>query len=333
MPRTNSSDTAGDTEHGRRGTPAEIPFVPSVPTDWDGDVDPGNVQEALDQVAERTDDLENDVVDASDVTYTPAVDADWDGDADPGDVDDALDQLAERVDDNEAAIAGITVDASDVTYTPAVDADWDGDADPGDLDDALDQLAERVDDNEAAVAGAGDVTAAAVLNNLMLVKGDVAAKAVRTTGISVDINNNVRMPTTSKVEFNNAIAYIYSNAASELTIYALVLTTIGFAGNTEFGDGTLRTVKPNTDIKVDLGDSTHRFNDVWAAGGIRTEYVTDNIAGAEPTDAELDTAFGTPAAQGAGYVGVLDDNGAGTAVFLCASDGTNWWHSAMTKAV
>lgn len=51
-----------------------------------------------------------------------------------------------------------------------------------------------------------------------------------------------------------------------------------------------------------------------------------------PTDAELDSALGTPADVGAGFVGVLDDNGAGSAVWLVASDGTNWWHVSMTKA-
>lgn len=51
-----------------------------------------------------------------------------------------------------------------------------------------------------------------------------------------------------------------------------------------------------------------------------------------PTDAELDTAFGTPAAVGAGFVGVVDDDGAGADVWLVASDGTNWWYTALTKA-
>lgn len=51
-----------------------------------------------------------------------------------------------------------------------------------------------------------------------------------------------------------------------------------------------------------------------------------------PTDAELDTAFGAPADVGAGFVGVLNDNGAGANVWLAASDGTNWWYVAMTKA-
>ena len=52
-----------------------------------------------------------------------------------------------------------------------------------------------------------------------------------------------------------------------------------------------------------------------------------------PTDAQLDAAFGTPAVVGDGYIAILDDAGAGAAVWFIASDGTNWWHGALTKAV
>jgi len=74
-----------------------------------------------------------------------------------------------------------------------------------------------------------------------------------------------------------------------------------------------------------------------AAVGERMPYgvqpnADDNTAN-PPTDAQLDTAFGTPATVGDGFVGVLDDAGAGTAVYLCVSDGTNWWHALLTKAV
>jgi hypothetical protein len=52
-----------------------------------------------------------------------------------------------------------------------------------------------------------------------------------------------------------------------------------------------------------------------------------------PTDAELDAEFGTPATVGAGFIAILDDAGAGANVYLVASDGTNWWYEALTKAV
>jgi len=87
----------------------DVTYTPNTATDWDSDSDPGDVDNALDQLAERVDDLEGagylTSVDAGDVTYTPTTAADWDSDSDPGDLDDALDQLAERVDDLEGATA------------------------------------------------------------------------------------------------------------------------------------------------------------------------------------------------------------------------------------
>lgn len=80
---------------------ADVTYTPAEVGDWLGSADPGNVDDALDQLAERMLAREQALTDASTVTYTPAVVADWDGDADPGDLDDALDQLAERVDDLE----------------------------------------------------------------------------------------------------------------------------------------------------------------------------------------------------------------------------------------
>jgi hypothetical protein len=132
-----------------------VTYTPTTLADWDGASDPGDVEQALDQLAERVTDVEGAIggaVDADDVTYTPTTLADWDGAADPGDVEQALDQLAERTADLEAGGGG---DASTVTYTPAVTADWDGTTDPGNVDDALDQLAERVNDIEALPGGGG----------------------------------------------------------------------------------------------------------------------------------------------------------------------------------
>jgi hypothetical protein len=52
-----------------------------------------------------------------------------------------------------------------------------------------------------------------------------------------------------------------------------------------------------------------------------------------PTDAELDTEFGTPADVGPGFLRLIDDNAAGAHFYLVASDGTNWWTFTATKAV
>lgn len=66
-----------------------------------------------------------------------------------------------------------------------------------------------------------------------------------------------------------------------------------------------------------------------AIGGLDTS--TANVSN-PPTDAELDSALGTPASVGAGYQCLLDDNGADTNVYLVISNGTSWWYTALTKA-
>jgi hypothetical protein len=60
---------------------------------------------------------------------------------------------------------------------------------------------------------------------------------------------------------------------------------------------------------------------------------TDTDISTPPTDAELDAEFGTPAAVGDGYRAFIDDAGAGNNAYIIVSDGTNWWHVALTKAV
>lgn len=63
------------------------------------------------------------------------------------------------------------------------------------------------------------------------------------------------------------------------------------------------------------------------------DYSADDIASADaPTLAEINAAFGTAAACGAGFMGIIDDAGAGSNSVLCWSDGTNWFYEAGGKA-
>ncbi len=64
---------------------------------------------------------------------------------------------------------------------------------------------------------------------------------------------------------------------------------------------------------------------------LRAPTSTDNVA-SPPTDAELDTAFGQPAVLGDGFFGLLDDNDAGTTVWLCYVINLAWWYEQLTKA-
>lgn len=79
-----------------------------------------------------------------------------------------------------------------------------------------------------------------------------------------------------------------------------------------------------------MADKT--LSQVNFASGLQTKVRTDDVT-ATPTDAEFDTAFGTPAQVGAGFIGILNDAGGGTAVYLVYSDGASWFYVAGTKAL
>jgi hypothetical protein len=121
-------------------------------------------------------------------------------------------------------------------------------------------------------------------------------------------------------------------AATTGTNYALrTFLTAAERASIDIGDGV-----PVDAVILQEGQTAAPVESDFALGRTllhgRGHNFSDDDVTDPPTDAELDTAFGTPAAVGAGFTGVLDDAGAGADVWLCASDGTNWWYVAMTKA-
>ncbi len=58
---------------GESGDASEITYTPAVEADWNGGVDPGNVDDALDQLADRIDDLEGGGGGGGNSTYTNTV--------------------------------------------------------------------------------------------------------------------------------------------------------------------------------------------------------------------------------------------------------------------
>ena len=72
--------------------------------------------------------------------------------------------------------------------------------------------------------------------------------------------------------------------------------------------------------------------DVFLSVVLRHSIHTDDVSN-PPTDAELDTIFGTPATVGEGFEAIINDNGAGNNLYRVLSDGTAWWWSEYTKAV
>lgn len=52
-----------------------------------------------------------------------------------------------------------------------------------------------------------------------------------------------------------------------------------------------------------------------------------------PTDAQLDAIWSSPDDVSAGFIGILNDAGAGLNFYFIGSDGTNWWISIPQKAL
>lgn len=70
---------------------------------------------------------------------------------------------------------------------------------------------------------------------------------------------------------------------------------------------------------------------VNCAAGLRTIKSTADVS-SPPTDAELDSAFGSPATVGSGFMAIVDDNNAHTAEYVVWTDGTTWFYVAGTLA-
>jgi len=68
------------------------------------------------------------------------------------------------------------------------------------------------------------------------------------------------------------------------------------------------------------------------ASGIRTKQAVTNVNDTTPTDAELDTAFGTPASLGRGFIGLVDDNDADTIGYIAWTTDASWFWIIGTKA-
>ena len=83
---------------------------------------------------------------------------------------------------------------------------------------------------------------------------------------------------------------------------------------------TIDQLLPTSEEKDGLRQLAPSIPD-FTDNSLRVQVSTANVS-APPTDAELDSAFGTPGAVGAGFLAFLDDNNAHTDVYLVASEQT-----------
>ena len=66
---------------------------------------------------------------------------------------------------------------------------------------------------------------------------------------------------------------------------------------------------------------------------LNTVVAVNNVHDTVPTAAELVTSFGAVAGNEAGFIGVVNDAGAGTNCYLVISDGTSYFYLKFTKAL
>lgn len=76
----------------------------------------------------------------------------------------------------------------------------------------------------------------------------------------------------------------------------------------------------------------------WVYDGTNFDMMTNrlpmaiaNVTEAGPTQAECNSAFGTAAAVGAGFMAIIKDNDADSAAVLVISNGTSWYNEPFAK--
>ena len=116
----------------------------------------------------------------------------------------------------------------------------------------------------------------------------------------------------------------YSAGGMQLSSNGLAIKIIGTGG--------LETSVSGLGVKLNGTTLTLGAAGISVTPGIHAVVSTDDVT-AIPTALELTTAFGTPAAVGSGFIGVVNDNNAGSNIYLAISDGTNWHWIAATKAL
>ncbi len=140
-----------------------------------------------------------------------------------------------------------------------------------------------------------------------------------------DVLTLVLAETSGLTKSGNELAIdAYSTGGMQLSSNGLSMKLVATGG--------LETSASGLGIKLDGTTLTLSAAGLKMTAGLHAVVSTDDVT-AIPTDAELDTAFGTPAAVGAGFIGVVNDNNANTDLYLAISSGTSWYWLKATKAL
>jgi len=86
-----------------------------------------------------------------------------------------------------------------------------------------------------------------------------------------------------------------------------------------------------------IDDLRRRVADLERANAVTPSSVPLLVSTADvsdpPTDGELDAEFGEPIDLGEGFTALVDDDGAGAAVWLVMVASGSWWYVELAKAV
>jgi hypothetical protein len=144
----------------------------------------------------------------------------------------------------------------------------------------------------AGPGGTPELSAAATGAN-----SDIRIKAKGSGTIDLDAQVYIgKITPTDELFFRDTGCYIHSDQDGSLTLRGDLQTVVGVPGDIVLGDSTERDMYPQTTLKINLGKSAAWFNEGYI-DKLHVGWAEDNVS-SPPTDAELDTAFGTPAAVG-----------------------------------
>lgn len=133
-------------------------------------------------------------------------------------------------------------------------------------------------------------------------------------------------------------------AADDLTVRGGVSAQLllGRDGDFDVFGTVKRRFGPTQALKGTLGSASLPWAEAFIHGlldasvvGVRGKYVADTFS-FPPTAAQLDAAFGTPAALGQGFIGTIESTVGGSEyVRAVVSDGASWWYggTSFTEAV
>lgn len=289
---------AGDHTHDA----SDIAYNPDDPADWSGS--PGQAAEAIDELAERVKDIEDNPVSVDNATVNAAISAN------PGATRGVL-GLGNSATRNIGATAGTVAagddirlsnartptahasshhtggsdalapsdigaadanhvhDAEDITFTPDTPGDWD--TPPSDVDEALNELADRVSTEESRTPTNAEVNAAigtnASASRSALGLGNSATRNVGTTAGTVAAGDDARL---SNARTPTAHAASHHTGGSD----ALTPSDIGAADANHVHDADEVTYTPTTG-----GD--------WDGAPAEVEAALDELAGRDRGSVKL----------------------------------------------